>query len=92
MLGAWTTASTTGPAMPLNKPTQELKKHLKGTASNLETTADEILKLASRMKDVDVTAILQMVNRLYSDADQLKAYADEVKAKKIVRTKLPPIK
>ncbi|MBP0941834.1 hypothetical protein V2K62_01130 [Pseudomonas alliivorans] len=75
--------------MALNKSTQELKKHLKGTATNLETTADEILKLASQMKEVDVTAILQMVNRLYSDADQLKAYADEVKSKRIVRAKLP---
>ncbi|MBX8487877.1 hypothetical protein [Pseudomonas cichorii] len=73
--------------MALNKPTQELKRHLKGTASNLEKTADEILKLASDMKDVDVTAILQLVNRLYGDADQLKAYVDEVKAKRIVRTK-----
>ncbi|GFM59991.1 hypothetical protein OH708_14625 [Pseudomonas capsici] len=73
--------------MALNKPTQELKRHLKGTASNLEKTADEILKLASDMRDVDVTAILQLVNRLYGDADQLKAYADEVKAKRIVRTK-----
>ncbi|MCV4283044.1 hypothetical protein [Pseudomonas capsici] len=73
--------------MALNKPTQELKRHLKGTASNLEKTADEILKLASDMKDVDVTAILQLVNRLYGDADQLKAYADEVKAKRIVRSK-----
>ncbi len=41
--------------MALNKSTQELKKHLKGTATNLETTADEILKLASQMKEVDVT-------------------------------------
>lgn len=73
--------------MPLNKSTQELKKHLKGTASNLENTADEILKLAARMTEVDVTAILQMVNRLYSDADQLKAYADEIKARRIVRAK-----
>ncbi|MBX8577636.1 hypothetical protein [Pseudomonas cichorii] len=73
--------------MALNKPTQELKRHLKGTASNLEKTADEILKLASDMKDVDVTAILRLVNRLYGDADQLKAYVDEVKAKRIVRTK-----
>ncbi|MBX8524994.1 hypothetical protein K5D45_10115 [Pseudomonas cichorii] len=73
--------------MALNKPTQELKRHLNGTASNLEKTADEILKLASDMKDVDVTAILQLVNRLYSDADQLNAYVDEVKAKRIVRTK-----
>ena len=73
--------------MALNKSTQELKKHLKGTASNLENTADEILKLASQMNEVDVTAILQLVNRLYSDADQLKAYADEIKAKKIVRAK-----
>lgn len=73
--------------MPLNKSTQELKRHLKGTASNLEHTADEILKLAARVTEVDVTAILQMVNRLYSDADQLKAYADEIKARKIVRAK-----
>lgn len=71
----------------LNKSTQELKRHLKGTATNLEKTAEEILKLASQMKDVDVTAVLQMVNRLYSDADQLKAYADEVRAKRIVRAK-----
>jgi hypothetical protein len=39
------------------------------------------------MTDVDVTAILQLVNRLYGDADQLKAYADEIKAKRIVRAK-----
>lgn len=73
--------------MALNKPTLELKRHLKGTATNLETTANYILKLAEQMEDVDVTAILQLVNRLYSDADQLKAYADEVKAKRIVRGK-----
>jgi Asp-tRNA(Asn)/Glu-tRNA(Gln) amidotransferase C subunit len=73
--------------MALNKPTLELKRHLKGTATNLETTANDILKLAEQMEDVDVTAILQLVNRLYSDADQLKAYADEVKAKRIVRGK-----
>jgi hypothetical protein len=40
------------------------------------------------MAEVDVTAILQLVNRLYGDADQLKAYADEVKAKRIVRNKV----
>lgn len=73
--------------MALNKPTLELKRHLKGTATNLESTANDILKLAEQMEDVDVTAILQLVNRLYSDADQLKAYADEVKAKRIVRAK-----
>ena len=72
--------------MALNKPTLELKRHLKGTATNLETTANDILKLAEQMEDVDVTAILQLVNRLYSDAE-LKAYADEVKAKRIVRGK-----
>ncbi len=73
--------------MALNKPTLELKRHLKGTATNLESTANDILKLAEQMENVDVTAILQLVNRLYSDADQLKAYADEVKAKRIVRGK-----
>lgn len=73
--------------MALNKPTQELKRHLKGTAENLESTANEILKLAEQMTNVDVTAILQLVNRLYGDADQLKAYADEIKAKRIVRAK-----
>ncbi len=74
--------------MALNKPTQELKRHLRGTATNLESTANEILKMAEQMKDVDVTAILQLVNRLYGDADQLKAYVDEIKAKRIVRAKL----
>jgi hypothetical protein len=74
--------------MALNKPTQELKRHLRGSAVNLESAANEILRLAGQMPEVDVTATLQLVNRLYSDADQLKAYADEIKDKRIVRAKL----
>lgn len=73
--------------MALNKPNQELKRHLRSSAVNLESAANEILRLAGQMPGVDVTATLQLVNRLYSDADQLKAYADEIKDKRIVRTK-----
>ena len=47
----------------------------------------EISKLAERIKDVDVVAVLHLMNRLYRDSDKLKAYADEVKDGRIVRGK-----
>ena len=69
------------------KSTSELKRDLKAVASNLERTAGEISKLAERVKDVDVVAVLHLMNRLYKDSDRLKAYADEIKQGKIVRGK-----
>jgi len=71
----------------LKKSSIELKRDLYGVAGNLERTAGEISRLAERVKDVDVVAVLHLMNQLYKDADKLKAYADEVKAGRIQRGK-----
>jgi hypothetical protein len=56
-------------------------------ACNLEQTAGEISRLAERINDVDVVAVLHLMNRLYKDSDRLKAYVDEIKSGRIVRNK-----
>ncbi|PWB35067.1 hypothetical protein DCO48_03500 [Pseudomonas sp. SDI] len=73
--------------MGIKKTSLELKRDLKAVAGNLERTAGEISKLAERIKDVDVVAVLHLMNRLYKDSDKLKAYADEIKDGRIVRGK-----
>lgn len=73
--------------MGVKKSALELKRDLNSIAANLESTAGEISKLAERIKDVDVVAVLHLMNRLYKDSDRLKAYVDEVKAGRIVRGK-----
>lgn len=73
--------------MGIKKSALELKRDLNTIAANLESTAGEISKLAERIKDVDVVAVLHLMNRLYRDSDRLKAYGDEVKAGRIVRAK-----
>ena len=73
--------------MGLTKPNQELRRNLKKVSFNLEQTAIDVLKLGSRANAEDALAILHMLNRLYEDADWLAAYADEVKAGRIVRAK-----
>lgn len=73
--------------MGIKKSAIELKRDLNNIAANLESTAGEISKLAERIKDVDVVAVLHLMNRLYKDSDRLKAYVDEVKAGRIVRGK-----
>ncbi len=73
--------------MGIKKSALELKRDLNNIAANLESTAGEISKLAERIKDVDVVAVLHLMNRLYKDSDRLKAYCDEVKAGRIVRAK-----
>jgi hypothetical protein len=71
----------------VKKSALELKRDLNNIAANLESTVGEISKLAERIKDVDVVAVLHLMNRLYKDSDRLKAYGDEVKAGRIVRGK-----
>jgi hypothetical protein len=72
----------------IKKSALELKRDLNNISANLENTAGEISKLAERIKDVDVVAVLHLMNRLYKDSDRLKAYVDEVKAGRIVRGKV----
>jgi site-specific recombinase len=71
----------------IKKSAQELKRDLNNVACNLEQTAGEISRLAERINDVDVVAVLHLMNRLYKDSDRLKAYVDEIKSGRIVRNK-----
>lgn len=73
--------------MGIKKSSQELKRDLSSVASNLERTAGEVSRLAERINDVDVVAVLHLMNRMYKDSDRLKAYVDEIKAGRIVRSK-----
>lgn len=74
--------------MGMKKSALELKRELNAIAGNLERTAGEISRLAERIKDVDVVAVLHLMNQQYKDADRLRAYADEVKAGRISRAKV----
>lgn len=73
--------------MGLTRPNQELRRNLEKVSFNLEQTAIDVLKLAENAGSADALAILRLVNQLYEDADWLAAYADEVKAGRIVRAK-----
>ncbi|SDO60874.1 hypothetical protein SAMN04489798_3396 [Pseudomonas arsenicoxydans] len=68
-------------------PEVGLKRDLKDIADNLELVSGELSKLAERIDGVDITAVLNLMSMLYSDADKLRAYAAEVKAGRIVRAK-----
>lgn len=73
--------------MGMKKSALEFKRDLNAIAANLERTAGEISRLAERVKDVDVVAVLHLMNQQYKDADRLRAYADEIKAGRITRHK-----
>ncbi|EXF95771.1 peptidase [Pseudomonas fluorescens HK44] len=73
--------------MGLTKPEQDLRRDLKGIAFNLEQSCIDLGRLAQRISDADALELMQLVGRLYEDADRLTSYADEVKAGRIVRGK-----
>lgn len=73
--------------MGMKKSALELKRDLSAIAGNLESTAGEISRLAERVKDVDVVAVLHLMNQQYKDADRLRAYVDEIKSGRITRGK-----
>lgn len=75
----------------LNKPEQDLKRDLQGIASVLKWSAVELMRIAERLglasNEVDAQAVLRMCTVFHADEDRLTAYADEVKARIIVREK-----
>ena len=71
----------------MKKSALELKRDLSTNAANLESTAGEISRLAERVNDVDVVAVLHLMNQQYKDADRLRAYVDEIRAGRITRAK-----
>jgi hypothetical protein len=71
----------------MKKSALELKRDLSTIAANLESTAGEISRLAERVNDVDVVAVLHLMNQQYKDADRLRAYVDEIRAGRITRAK-----
>ena len=71
--------------MGLNKPTQKLRRDLKQVAFNLEQAGIDLCRLAQRIDGADGLAAMQLVSKLYEDADTLLVYASEVKAGGIVR-------
>jgi hypothetical protein len=70
--------------MTLTKPNQDLRIELKEIAFGLEQAANDVLSITKDCRDVEVTAVLKLIAKLYEDADRLAALADEVKAGKIV--------
>jgi hypothetical protein len=77
--------------MGLNKPEQDLKRDLQGVASDLKWSAVELMRVAERLSqagnEADAQAVLKMCAVFHADEDRLTAYADEVKAGRIVREK-----
>ena len=71
----------------MKKSALELKRDLSTIAANLESTAGEISRLAERVNDVDVVAVLHLMNQQYKDADRLRAYVDEIRSGRITRAK-----
>lgn len=71
----------------MKKSAMEFKRDLSTIAANLERTAGEISRLAERVNDVDVVAVLHLMNQQYKDADRLRAYVDEIRAGRITRGK-----
>lgn len=66
--------------MPLTKPDQELSRELKTLALDIEQAADEVLRITKDCRDVDATAVLMLIAKLYKHADRAAALADAVKA------------
>ena len=77
--------------MTLTKPNQDLKRDLQGVASDLKWSAVEMMRIAERLSlagnEADAQAVLKICGVLHDGEDRLVGYADEVKARRIVRGK-----
>jgi len=74
--------------MPITKPNQELRRDLKAAAFSLEEAALELFRLAKQRGDAELLEAMETIEKLHEQADRLTAYAEEVKARRIVRGKI----
>lgn len=78
--------------MTLTKPNQELRRDLKGIASDLKWSAVELMRIAERLSlagnEADAQAVLKMCQVFHDGEDKLAGYADEVRDGVVVRAKV----
>lgn len=77
--------------MSLNKPEQDLKRDLRGLASDFKWSAVELMRIAERLSlagnEADAQAILRMITVFQAGEDRLMGYAEEVSDGRITRVK-----
>lgn len=75
--------------MALNKPNQQLRRDLTGSASDMKWSAVELMRIAERLSlagnEPDAQAVLKIGIVLQATEDKLAGYADEVLDGRIVR-------
>lgn len=62
--------------MPLTKPNQELRREIKALGLDIEQAADEVLRITKDCRDIEVSAVLKLIAKLYEDADRVAALTD----------------
>jgi phenylalanine-4-hydroxylase len=73
--------------MALTKPNQELRRDLKAAASALEDAVHDLFGEAKTFAEPDFLAAMEKIGKLHEHVDRLMEYAEEVRAKRIVRGK-----
>ena len=73
--------------MPLTKPNQELRRDLKAAASALEDAAQDLFREAKTYAEPEFLAAMEKIGKLQEHVDRLRAYAEEVKAGRVTRSK-----
>lgn len=66
--------------MSLTKPNKQLCNELNYLGLGLEQAAGGIINITKDCRDVDATAALMLIAKLYKHADRAAALADAVKA------------
>lgn len=73
--------------MALNKPNQQLRRDLKAAAAALDDVAHDLFREAQPHGDAELIEAMERITALHTQIDALRAYADEVKAGRIVRAR-----
>lgn len=75
--------------MALNKPNQQLRRDLTGSASDMKWATVDLLRIAERLSlagnEPDAQALLKICRVMQAAEDKLAGYADEVRDGRIVR-------